>query len=333
MSDLTQDQANKLFAQVSQAVQNDDSDKLSTILAQETPQVEEQPIEDTPAEDEPADDVEVDDTTPTDEVDDKDDVDTPAPEAGNDKQDDPLEALRAEIARLREEQNAIKSQTGRISAVQSRLAKYDKQLAELTSATSSQTVDKVTPKVNEALKDLEVTDPALAKTIRDVMATALGGVASESNAQQIAQIEALREADYEVYRQEQTEALLTKYPNAGQVFKSPHWAEWKNSQPKHIVDLATSDSADAVGMALELYRADMIRQHPELATQTKVEAPAAAEVKVDPRAQQIEEERKRQQKTTAVLDSGKPPARAKEPDADALFKKVFNEQLKEITGK
>ena len=223
MPDLTQDEANKLFAEVSQAMQSDDSTKLSDILAQETPDVKEQPVEDEPADEEPADDADVDTTTEADEVDDKDEEDTSAPEADNDKQEDPLAAMRAEIESLRKELQPLKSQTGRISAVQSRLAKYDKQLAELSQATSSQTVEKVTPKVNEALKDLEFTDPALAKAIRDAMEAALGGVASESTAQQIAQVEALREADYEVYRQEQTEALLSKYPNAAEVFNSSHW--------------------------------------------------------------------------------------------------------------
>ena len=330
MPDLTQDEANKLFAEVSQAMQNDDSTKLSDILAQETPDVEEQPVEDEPANDEPADDADVDTTTEADEVDDKDEEDTSALEADKDKQDDPLAAMRAEIESLRKELQPLKSQTGRISAVQSRLAKYDKQLAELSQATSRQTVEKVTPKVNEALKDLEITDPALAKTIREVMESALGGVASESTAQQIAQIEALREADYEVYRQEQTEALLSKYPNAAEVFNSPHWKAWKNSQPKHVQDMATSDSADAVGEALERYRADMIKLHPELEQKTQEQAVTTV---VDPRAQQVEEERKRQQKTAANLDNGKTPSRTKEPaDPDALFKKIFNDELKNIRG-
>lgn len=332
--DMTDEDANKLFAQVSQAMLADDSEKLSTLLAQETPAVE-QPVVDTPLADEPEEIEEVEDTSDdTVEVDD----DTPPADdtAGNDKEDDsdPVVQLRAEIEKLRSELQPLKSQTGRVSALQRRLSQYDRQLAELSQSTSSQTVEKVTPKIDETLKELEITDPALAKTIRQVMEQALSGVASESNAQQIASIEAAREADYEEYKEEQTRELLTKYPNAGQVFTSPHWAEWKKTQPKHILDLATSDSAEAVGMALERYREDMILKYPELNKNKEPEKKVDEVPVVNERAQQIEGERKRQQQQAANLDSGKPPARSKEPaDPEALFKKAFAEVHKEITGK
>lgn len=329
---LTDEEANKLFGQVSQAMDKDDSDKLSTLLSQETPEEEEQPEEDTPA-DEPEEKEEEEDTSDSDES--KDEEDESAEEESADdkkKDDDPLAELRAQIEELKKQQHTASSQLGRVSSIQRRLSQYDKQLADLKSATSGQNVEKVSPEIDEALKDLDVTDPALAKTIREVMAKATAASASQSNAQEIARIEALRDADYDAYVDEQRSALLSKYPNAVEVFKSKGWADWKAKQPKHVIDMATSDDALAVGEALERYRTDILREHPELAE--KQQEQKKEEPKVNERAQQIEEERKRSQKQSANLDGGKPPARSKEPtDPEALFNKLFKEQLKEITGK
>ena len=178
---------------------------------------------------------------------------------------------------------------------------------------------------------MDITDPVLAKTIREVMAKATAATASQSTAQEIARIEALRDADYDAYVEEQRSALLSKYPNAVEVFRSKGWADWKAKQPKHVNDMATSDDAIAVSEALERYRTDVLREYPELAEKQEQKK---EEPKVNERAQQIEEERKRAQQKAANLDGGKPPARSKEPtDPEALFNKLFKEQLKEITGK
>lgn len=331
MSDLTQEEANKLFSEVSEAMQKEDSSKLSSLLAQESPEEQEPPESDTPA-DEPE-HTEV-DTTEVESHDEVEDDKPAAVVAGDKKKDDedPIATLRAEIEELRKTQHTLSSQAGRVSSLQRRLAQYDKQLADLSKSTSSQTVEKVKPKVDEALKDLDITDPALAQTLRAVMEQALSGVAGETTTKEIERIRSLRDEEYSLYQEEQTTALLSKYPNAKEVFSSPHWAEWKRSQPKHILDLAGSDSAEAVSMALELYRSDMIRQHPELAKGR--DTANAPEPPVNERAQQIEEERKRKQQNSANLDSGKPPVRSKDPaDAEALFKKFSEDIRKEITGK
>ena len=328
---LSDEEANKLFSQVSQAMDKDDSDKLSTLISQETPEEEEQPEEDTPA-DEPEENEE-EDTSTSDESQDEEDESAEEESADNKKKDEaePYAALLAKIEALEKQQHTLSSQAGRVSSIQRRLSQYDKQLADLKNATSSQTVAKVSPEVDEALKDLDITDPVLAKTIREVMAKATAATASQSTAQEIARIEALRDADYDAYVEEQRSALLSKYPNAVEVFRSKGWADWKAKQPKHVIDMATSDDAEAVSEALERYRADILREHPELAEQ---QPEKKEETKVNERAQQIEEERKRKQSSTANLDGGKPPARSKEPtDPEALFNKLFKEQLKEITGK
>lgn len=219
---LSDEEANKLFSQVSQAMDKDDSDKLSTLISQETPEEEEQPEEDTPA-DEPEDNEE-EDTSTSDESQDEEDESAEEESADNKKKDDdPLAELRAQIEELKKQQHTASSQLGRVSSIQRRLSQYDKQLADLKNATSSQTVAKVSPEVDEALKDLDITDPVLAKTIREVMAKATAATASQSTAQEIARIEALRDADYDAYVEEQRSALLSKYPNAVEVFRSKGW--------------------------------------------------------------------------------------------------------------
>ena len=43
-TELTQEEANKLFNSVSQAMREDDSNKLSELLAEESPEEQEQPV-------------------------------------------------------------------------------------------------------------------------------------------------------------------------------------------------------------------------------------------------------------------------------------------------
>ena len=318
MSDLDHQ---KFFNEVSQAIQGDDNVKLSSLFEQETPE-EERPEEEVPAE-EPEQELQ------------EEDNEQPAEEAGEEqeteqKDEDPIAALRAEIESLKKGQHEIKSQSGRVSSLQRRLAEYDKKLAELDKATSSQASTKVKPEIEEALKELQETDPVLARTIQSVMDKALGGVDAEMHTKERERITALRDADYAAYQEEQKEVLLSHVPNAVQVFQSDSWAKWKQSQPKHVLDLAQSDDAQAVLMALDLYKRDMIAQNPDL-NKSKTEEQS---VVVDERANKLEEERKRKQLNAANLDTGKAPSRTKLPNnPEALFQQDFDKIMKEITGK
>lgn len=311
---------NDLFNQISKAMQEDDSTKLSSLLAQETPEEEEQPEEELPA-DEPE------DTNTQDEQDEPSEEDGEEQEVATEEVD-PLAALRAELAELKKNQQSLSSQAGRVPSLQRKLAEYDRQLADLKkNATSGTTSDKVKPKLDEALKDLEDTDPALASAIRNAVGGALSEVDTGSAAREISRIESLREAEYAEYVDAQKEVLLNKYPNVSEVFASDSWKSWKKEQPKHVLELAGADSAEAVIMALDIYKRDMLAKHPELAAQ-KTETAV-----VDERALQIEESRKKQQQRAANLDSGKPPARSKGPsDPEALFKQFSEDIRKEIRG-
>lgn len=327
-NELSAADAAKLFNSVSTAVRNEDSDKLSTLFAQETPEKEPEEEEGTPAE-EP----ELEPEVPEHEPEQADDE--PAEEAGSDEpeEEDPLKALRAEIEELKKLQHSLSSQAGRVPSLQRRLAEYDKQLAALRSATSSPTNKKSNPEIDEALKELENTDPILAATLRTVMEKAITGVDSTTTSREIERLQALREVEYAEYAQEQKNLLLSKYPNAAEVFKSEYWTSWKNEQPEHIKALASSDSAEAVIMALDLYKQAMLAKYPDQFKSTQQPAVGAQESNVNEAAKKIEEERKRQQAKAANVDNGKSPSRAKSPaDPEALFKEFSESIRKERLG-
>lgn len=331
---LSADEANKLFNEVSKAVMEGDGTALSDVLSQETPDDQEQPEEDTSTEVEDTDEVEED--TPQEDNDDNE----PAEEAGsNEKADDkqdPIAKLEAQIANLQRELQASKSQLGRVSSLQSRLAKLDQQLKERTSSTSGRITEKVDPKIRQALKDLEDTDPALANSVATAIKAALEEVESTSNAQVADTLKTLRDLDYDAYIEEQKTKLLTTYPNAPQVFASEHWKTWKANAPEHIKSLATSDSADAMLMALELYKKDMLEKYPHLAQGNQ---PAAAKTDdagtpVNEEAKRIEAERAKRKQTAANVSGGKAPGvPAKGPvNPDALFREAMEQARKRRDG-
>lgn len=319
--ELTEEDAAKLFNDVSEAIREEDSTKLSALLVQESPE-EEQPNEETHEE------------TPEEEVEQEEDKEESAEEADNKQEteeEDPLAKLKAEIEELRKAHHTFSSQVGRVPGIQRRLAEYDRQLAELKSATSGKPSDKTDPEIEAALKDLEDTDPALAKTIKDVVNKAKSQVDTGHIAREIERVQSLREIEYAEYASQQKDILLSKYPNAPEVFKSQHWQSWKKEQPEHIRNLATADSADAVIMALDMFKKDMIQKYPELNKQTQTEE---EQPQVNERAQQIEEERRKKQTSSAAISNGKPPVRGKEPaNPQALFEQYSEQVRKEITGK
>lgn len=302
--------ANKLFNDVTKAMQEDDSNKLSELLAEETPLDEEQP-DDTPLADEPE------------EIEVEDENSPPEEEAGEEEENDPLAELREQLAAMQKENQSLRSQAGRVPHVQRKLDELDKKLAQLTASPSSQASAKITPKVDELLKDIEDTDPVLAKAMKEVVAAAVDGIDDEYRSREIENLTALREQEAKAHQEAEIARLLEMYPMAPEVFASPQWTEWKKEQPDHILNLAQSNSADAVAMAFDLYARDMQAQYPEL----------AAKLGGNEKANKVEEERHRKKQTAANLDRPNVPAKDKGPtNPEALFAKYSEEIRKEIHG-
>lgn len=322
------------FNLISNAIRSDDSTKLSELMKAEAP-IEEAPVEEKPVE-EPAATEDTDDNKQEEKQE-----ETPPPEKAEDDASTPeepksepteLEKLKEQLEKLGKENHALRSQAGRVPSIQRRLKDLDAKLEALEKARtspSSQPSAKIQPKVQEMLKGIESTDPELAKTIADVIAAATNGVAEHTLTAQEEELRKTRDAEYAAYQEAEVSRLLEMYPNAAEVVKSPSWAEWKKEQPEGVVRLATSDNADEVSIAFQMYAEAMRRKYPEEQKVEEEKAPAAPiPDNKNEQAQQIEAERQRKLKTAAPVGSKNVAGKVELPDdPDALFKK-FSEQIR-----
>lgn len=342
MTDLSREDAERLFNNVSKAVKDNDLEKLDTLYREPTP-------DDTELEDDTAPDV--DDDTPDDsqpdlddQPDDEEGKETSPPDEADEELPDEedkgtgvdkeLAELKAQLESMKKENHALKSQAGRVPHVQKRLRELDKKLEELKSASpSSQTSTKIKPKLDELLSDLKETDSVLAETIARAIEQATNGVDEELRAREIENLSFMREREAREYQAQEASRLLEMYPNAKEVFTSPHWAEWKEKQSEGVLALATSSNADDVARAFKLYADDMVAQYPDLAKSTADTAKKTDDPEAAAKAKKIEEERARKKQTAANIHSPSAQGKTALPDdPEALFKK-FSEQIrKERTG-
>lgn len=340
---LSDKDAATLFNQISKAVQNDDSDKLSTLM---NPQASVEDVEVPVVEDKPAnvsDDVQPDDDN-KEETPDPLAEDKPADDNANDKDDtkpvekSELDILKEKLAKAEKDNHSLRSQAGRIPHVQRRIQELDKKLEELAkskTSPSSQTSTKIQPKVLELLKGLKETDSELADTIANAIEAATNGVADEMLTKEEGTLRLLREQEFQTYQEHETNRLLEMYPNAPEVFRSPSWAEWKNEQSERVLGLATSNNADDVSFAFKKYAEDMIAKYPELAkVEDKVVADATPPASATSEAaKKVEAERQRRKETAVNVSNPSAAGKVGLPDdPEALFKKFSEEIRKERTG-
>lgn len=336
----------KLFSQMSTALRTQDWDKLDELATSPEEKKEEETTEvETPAEEETK---EPEESTKQEKESEESDTETPAekqPEEteGDKDKETPAEETEQEklrkaldlIESVKKENHALRSQAGRVPYLQRRLQELDTKLEKVTTlatSPSSQPSAKINPKITEKLKKIRDADPELADVLAEVMSEATDGVAAELRGAEIEALRSQREAVSKEYIKAETERLTEMYPNAGEVFASPSWTAWKESQTSRIRGLAESDSADDVAFAFEKYAQDMVKKYPELAPKEA----ASSEKKEEPNgeAEKIEAERRRKKESTAVI--GTPPAagRTAKPDSEeALFKQFSAQIRKELTGK
>lgn len=332
---------NKLFNQVSKALQDDDSEKLSSYLTDESPEEEEQPEEEEPTEEEEEDTSETEsaeDESEDSEQEEESSEDEQSPPPGKpdgaDKEEeedkpDPLSELRSQIDALKKENHSLRSQAGRVPHLRRKLADLDKKLERLNNnSPSSQTSTKINQRVDELLKDIEDVDPTLAKAIGASIKAASAGVDEDFQKRQREELESEREDTLAEHREYEQSRLLQMHPNAAKVFASPSWAEWKKEQPQHILDLAQGSTADAVSMAFGLYAKDMVAKYPELskrAEEQKVEEPNPADVD---KATKVEHDRAKRKTHQVDMGSRNAGVKGKVPDnPEALFAQ-FSEQIR-----
>lgn len=328
---MTPSEADKLFKQINSATASNDHEKLSNLMDVEAPEpaepvVEEQPDPVTP---EPTEEV---DEPITEETEDEHSPlgDKPAdePSEPEDEPNEPneLDTLKQQLESLKRENHSLKSQAGRVPHVQKRLSELDKKLAELTKQSpSSQASEKISPKIEAALKKVAGDDPELAAAIRESLEAAVTGVAEEAHAKEIANLQFLREQESSAHEAAEAQRLLEMHPNAPDVLRSKHWSDWVATQSPTMKALVESNSADDLSFAFHRYAHDMQRMHPELVKAPAAATPAAANI-----ANKIEEDRARRKANSADV-SGKPSVPTKQPeDPEALFKKFSAQAEKDL---
>ena len=350
-TELSEKEANKLFMEISGALKDGDTTKVDELFVNSTVEDEPQPVDD---EDDSA--LSEEDSTPNaksedEEVDAGDDSDedadppegadgNPADEDGKDE----LATLKAQIAELKKEREKadreihhFRSQAGRMKAISRDMKKYDERLEELQrqlASPSNRPSAAVLGKVKEKFKSIEDIDPELASILESALGDALVGIETDNLNREKETISLLRQREIEDYETAEADRLLQMYPNAAEVFNSPAWKEWKQEQPKGIVALAESSSADEVATAFRLYSDAMLAKYPELNTGNgSKQGVPAAQKQPDPKATQIEAERKR--KKEGATSVGSPNAQGKvglPDDPNALFNKYYEQIRKERFG-
>lgn len=322
----------KLFAQMSNAIRNQEFDKIDELAA--SPKEEDTPDVDSAAnapedtkENLPEDsgtDVPADEGQPEEDEDKKKEATTEKTE-----QDKLAEAL-ALIEKVKQENHNLRSQAGRVPHLQRQIQQIDKKLEELreqSTSPSSRPSTKLSEKFTPKLAKIKDADPELADVLAELLADATDGVATDLRSAEAQSLQNQREAVEQEIREAEISRLLDMYPNAPEVFKSPSWKSWEAKQTKQLQALANSDNADDVAFAFERYAADMVKAHPELAAAQTPAAPRNDE------AAKIEAERQRKKETTVVVGSPAPAGRQQKPENDEALFKQFSEQIrKEITG-
>ena len=261
-------------------------------------------------------------------------------DGGSDDSVDDITALKAQIEQLKKEREKtdreihnFRSQAGRMKALTRDMKKYDERLEELQrqlASPSNRPSATVLSKVKEKFKSIEDIDPELASVLESALGDALLGIETDTLNREKETISLLRQREIEEYETAEAERLLQMYPNAAEVFSSPAWQQWKQEQPKGIVALAESNSADEVATAFKLYSDAMLAKHPELLQSSQ---PAQSAPQPDPKATQIETERKRKLEGAANVPSSNAQGKVGLPDdPNALFNKYYEQIRKERFG-
>lgn len=347
-TELSEKEANKLFMEISGALKDGDAAKVDELFVNSTVEDEPQPVDD---EDDSA--LSEEDSTPNAEskdaevdVGDDSDEDADPPEgADGDPADedgkDELAALKAQIDELKKEREKadreihhFRSQAGRMKAISRDMKKYDERLEELQrqlASPSNRPSAAVLGKVKEKFKSIEDIDPELASILESALGDALVGIETDNLNREKETISLLRQREIEDYETAEADRLLQMYPNAAEVFNSPAWREWKQEQPKGIVALAESSSAAEVATAFKLYSDAMLAKYPELATGgNPKQDDVPAQKQPDPKATQIEAERKRKREGAANVSSPNAQGKVGLPDdPNALFNKYYEQIRKQ----
>lgn len=301
----------QLFREISKAVAESDIDALDRLAVPEpTPEPEKVEEEEEEAKTEEGDK-------------------TPEPEVQVDDKDTEIAKLKEELDKQSRTVHQLRSDAGRVPALQRRLAELDKKLQEVAAAPKKSAAEarEDTRVLNEKLAQIKEADPLLAEAIE----ASIDALRQEQDSKLAATHKLLesqaKKTDEELFEKEWTK-LVTAVPNAQEVFEHPLWEEWKGQIPPNLHNLATSIYADEVMLALEQFTKFVVSKHPELAPKqepAKEEPKQPEPVVKDPAAERLAAEREKKLKTptpgssNAVVEKDSLPT-----DPDKLFAHFFN---------
>lgn len=335
MTNPTEKETEKLFADMSNAIRNQEFDKIDELATspeeednstpethEEVPEHEEKETPpETGGEEIPA-------GTDQPEQDKEEKKETPSEKSDQEK----LAEALALIEKVKQENHNLRSQAGRVPHLQRQVQQIDKKLEELNkhaTSPSSRPSTKLTERITPKLAKIKEADPELADVLAELLADATDGVATDLWDAEAQSLQTQRQAVAQEIKEAEVSRLLEMYPNAPEVFQSPSWKSWEAKQTRQTQLMANSDSADDVAWAFEKYAEDMIKLHPELAQKKEGVTPTAND-----EAARIEAERQRKKQTTVVVGSPTPAGRQNKPSDDKALFEDFSKQIrKEITGK
>lgn len=319
----------QLFAKMSRSIREQDFETLDSLVTTEQPETpevqevqeaapvetpEEPIVEEAPAE-AAADEVqEVQETgkeKPQEEV---------PPAVGLSKE------VQEELNRLRLLEQRVKSEVGRVPALQRKLVELEKKLLKeqpqnAAGSDGDKPID--SKELENALAQIGEVDPVTARALQLLRQEALGSIKKTQSV--------LEQKEEESLLQREWGKLTEKVPQAAEVFRLPEWETWKEEQSPGILQLAQSSFADDVLLAMDKFARDMQAKHgiaPNTATTVQKEEPTVAPVVTEVQAKVEESRARRLQAVTPKGNSAAPKVKEVLTDADAIFAQAYKEIVK-----
>lgn len=307
---------------INAAVNSGNHDELDRLMAVEIPEVteteevEEVEQQEQTQDEKPEETVTQDETSEDGSDEEKDEtadgeaVSTPEDKAKDTKDED-------EVAELRRQLHALKSDAGRVPYMQRRLQELERELRDtklsrkVDEATTTKSTDTSKPRelpenLKKKIAALRDIDPDLADTLEEGFKASLPSGGSNADAAVVAKemiqdvFRQQDEAKEQEFIQQQYSILVERVPQAPQIFKTPEWQSWKETLTPGRRALAESSFADEVQIAIAAFVQDMQAKF------GKTNASETAPVTKQPTAQELAEAEKvrenRERKLNAQAD-------------------------------
>lgn len=259
---------------------------------------------------------------------------TPATPPATSWEDGLSEEAKAHFNRLKEERDALdrkaKSELGRVPGLQRELERLKKEVAlnksnpqETPSPTKSGDPSPKRSQFAEKLAQLKEIDPALAdifEAARDEFTNPL----REELGNEIKEIKnAFQDKEEATLWHSEKDKLLSRYPQADQIFGLQMWKDWKQSLTPAMKQLASSIYADEMGVAVEQFTRYAAETYPELFKEPEAPAPVTPPAPTGKQGEAARIEEERRKRVAAGTPAGTPatakPVVGEPQDEDELF--------------